>query len=220
MLESYQIDAEIMEQQPTSIGQPFNIMDNNGNLATASAIGQDQSSNWIVAMEGMKEPITVNDEQLRLMKDNADKASIRQEYADIDKNIESERLTSKFSPEVLSLVPQGGEEVIINGMRGTIDSDVNDVNGIMVTWVDDNDREIGRSPITKDDYYTYKQSLYDTQKLNDSRKDIGNAQEEREEKPLSEYDNYVNTGNVSDETVERIANKIKTAIPCPRKKKA
>ena len=213
MLESYQIDAEIMEQQPTSIGQPFNIMDNNGNLATASAIGQDQSSNWIVAMEGMKEPITVNDEQLRLMKDNADKASIRQEYADIDKNIESERLTSKFSPEVLSLVPQGGEEVIINGMRGTIDSDVNDVNGIMVTWVDDNDREIGRSPITKDDYYTYKQSLYDTQKLNDSRKDIGNAQEEREEKPLSEYDNYVNTGNVSDETVERIANKIKNGDP-------
>lgn len=213
MLESYQIDAEIMEQQPTSIGQPFNIMDNNGNLATASAIGQDQSGNWIVAMEGMKEPITVNDEQLRLMKDNADKASIRQEYADIDKNIESERLTSKFSPEVLSLVPQGGEEVIINGMRGTIDSDVNDVNGIMVTWVDDNDREIGRSPITKDDYYTYKQSLYDTQKLNDSRKDIGNAQEEREEKPLSEYDNYVNTGNVSDETVERIANKIKNGDP-------
>lgn len=213
MLESYQIDAEIMEQQPTSIGQPFNIMDNNGNLATASAIGQDQSGNWIVAMEGMKEPITVNDEQLRLMKDNADKASIRQEYADIDKNIESERLTSKFSPEVLSLVPQGGEEVIINGMRGTIDSDVNDVNGIMVTWVDDNDREIGRSPITKDDYYTYKQSLYDTQKLNDSRKDIGNAQEEREEKPLSEYDNYVNTGNVSDETVERIAYKIKNGDP-------
>lgn len=213
MLESYQIDAEIMEQQPTSIGQPFNIMDNNGNLATASAIGQDQSGNWIVAMEGMKEPITVNDEQLRLMKDNADKASIRQEYADIDKNIESERLTSKFSPEVLSLVPQGGEEVIINGMRGIIDSDVNDVNGIMVTWVDDNDREVGRSPITKDDYYTYKQSLYDTQKLNDSRKNIGNAQEEREEKPLSEYDNYVNTGNVSDETVERIANKIKNSDP-------
>lgn len=213
MLESYQIDAGIMEQQPTSIGQSFNIMDNNGNLATASVIGQDQSGNWIVAMEGMKEPITVNDEQLSLMKDNADKASIRQEYADIDKNIESERLASRFSPEVLSLVPQGGEEVIINGMRGTIDSDVNDVNGIMVTWVDDNDREVGRSPITKDDYYTYKQSLYDTQKLNDSGKDIGKTQEEREEKPLSEYDDYVNTGNVSDETVERIANKIKNGDP-------
>mgnify|MGYP002647220891 CR=1 FL=1 len=220
MLESYQIDAEIMEQQPTSIGQSFNIMDNNGNLATASVIGQDQSGNWIIAMEGMKEPITVNDEQLRLMKDNADKASIRQEYADIDKNIESERLASKFSPEVLSLVPQGGEEVIINGMRGTIDSDVNDVNGIMVTWVDDNDREVGRSPITKDDYYTYKQSLYDTQKLNDSRKDIGNAQEEREEKSLSEYDNYVNTGNVSDETVERITNKIKNGDPLSPKEES
>lgn len=110
--------------------------------------------------------------------------------------------------------------MIINGMRGTIDSDVNDVNGIMVTWVDDNDREVGRSPITKDDYYTYKQSLYDTQKLNDSRKDIGNAQEEREEKSLSEYDNYVNTGNVSDETVERITNKIKNGDPLSPKEES
>lgn len=166
MLGAYNADAAIMEAQPISAGQTFSIADNNGTMTGISVVGQDTMGNWSVLMEGSREPVSVSDEQLRAMKDNVDKAGIRTEYAQEDENRRQEELIRKFSPEVLALQPEKGDKIYTGGKEIVLDEEV--PGGWSGKIIDNNGNETGSVLVTEEQYFKYKQSLFDAQKKDDA----------------------------------------------------
>lgn len=166
MLGAYNADAAIMEAQPISAGQTFSITDDNGTATSISVVGQDTMGNWSVLMEGSREPVSVSDEQLRAMKDNADKAGIRTEYAQEDENRKQEELIRKFSPEVLALQPKKGDKIYTGGKEIVLDEEV--PGGWSGKIIDNNGNETGSELVTEEQYYEYKQALFDAQRKGDA----------------------------------------------------
>lgn len=166
MLGAYNADAAIMEAQPISAGQTFSIADNNGTMTGISVVGQDTMGNWSVLMEGSREPVSVSDEQLRAMKDNVDKAGIRTEYAQEDENRRQEELIRKFSPEVLALQPEKGDKIYTGGKEIVLDEEV--PGGWSGKIIDNNGNETGSVLVTEEQYFKYKQSLFDAQRKDDA----------------------------------------------------
>lgn len=166
MLGAYNADAAIMEAQPISAGQTFSIADDNGTVTGISVVGQDTMGNWSVLMEGSREPVSVSDEQLRAMKDNVDKAGIRTEYAQEDENRRQEELIRKFSPEVLALQPEKGDKIYTGGKEIVLDEEV--PGGWSGKIIDNNGNETGSVLVTEEQYFKYKQSLFDAQKKDDA----------------------------------------------------
>lgn len=166
MLGAYNADAAIMEAQPISAGQTFSIADDNGTVTGISVVGQDTMGNWSVLMEGSREPVSVSDEQLRAMKDNVDKAGIRTEYAQEDENRRQEELIRKFSPEVLALQPEKGDKIYTGGKEIVLDEEV--PGGWSGKIIDNNGNETGSVLVTKEQYFKYKQSLFDAQRKDDA----------------------------------------------------
>lgn len=166
MLGAYNADAAIMEAQPISAGQTFSIADDNGTVTGISVVGQDTMGNWSVLMEGSREPVSVSDEQLRAMKDNVDKAGIRTEYAQEDKNRRQEELIRKFSPEVLALQPEKGDKIYTGGKEIVLDEEV--PGGWSGKIIDNNGNETGSVLVTEEQYFKYKQSLFDAQRKDDA----------------------------------------------------
>lgn len=166
MLGAYNADAAIMEAQPISAGQTFSIADDNGTVTGISVVGQDTMGNWSVLMEGSREPVSVSDEQLRAMKDNVDKAGIRTEYAQEDENRRQEELIREFSPEVLALQPEKGDKIYTGGKEIVLDEEVPG------RWsgkiIDNNGNETGSVLVTEEQYFKYKQSLFDAQRKDDA----------------------------------------------------
>lgn len=166
MLGAYNADAAIMEAQPISAGQTFSIADDNGTVTGISVVGQDTMGNWSVLMEGSREPVSVSDEQLRAMKDNVDKAGIRTEYAQEDENRRQEELIRKFSPEVLALQPEKGDKIYTGGKEIVLDEEV--PGGWSGKIIDNNGNETGSVLVTEEQYFKYKQSLFDAQRKDDA----------------------------------------------------
>ena len=166
MLGAYNADAAIMEAQPISAGQTFSIADDNGTVTGISVVGQDTMGNWSVLMEGSREPVSVSDEQLRAMKDNVDKAGIRTEYAQEDENRRQEELIRKFSPEVLALQPGKGDKIYTGGKEIVLDEEV--PGGWSGKIIDNNGNETGSVLVTEEQYFKYKQSLFDAQRKDDA----------------------------------------------------
>lgn len=166
MLGAYNADAAIMEAQPISAGQTFSIADDNGTVTSISVVGQDTMGNWSVLMEGSREPVSVSDEQLRAMKDNVDKAGIRTEYAQEDENRRQEELIRKFSPEVLALQPEKGDKIYTGGKEIVLDEEV--PGGWSGKIIDNNGNETGSVLVTEEQYFKYKQSLFDAQRKDDA----------------------------------------------------
>lgn len=166
MLGAYNADAAIMEAQPISAGQTFSIADDNGTVTGISVVGQDTMGNWSVLMEGSREPVSVSDEQLRVMKDNVDKAGIRTEYAQEDENRRQEELIRKFSPEVLALQPEKGDKIYTGGKEIVLDEEV--PGGWSGKIIDNNGNETGSVLVTEEQYFKYKQSLFDAQRKDDA----------------------------------------------------
>lgn len=166
MLGAYNADAAIMEAQPISAGQTFSIADDNGTVTGISVVGQDTMGNWSVLMEGSREPVSVSDEQLRAMKDNVDKAGIRTEYAQEDENRRQEELIRKFSPEVLALQPEKGDKIYTGGKEIVLDEEV--PGGWSGKIIDNNGNETGSVLVTEEQYFKYKQSLFDAQRKYDA----------------------------------------------------
>lgn len=166
MLGAYNADAAIMEAQPISAGQTFSIADDNGTVTGISVVGQDTMGNWSVLMEGSREPVSVSDEQLRTMKDNVDKAGIRTEYAQEDENRRQEELIRKFSPEVLALQPEKGDKIYTGGKEIVLDEEV--PGGWSGKIIDNNGNETGSVLVTEEQYFKYKQSLFDAQRKDDA----------------------------------------------------
>lgn len=166
MLGAYNADAAIMEAQPISAGQTFSIADNNGTMTGISVVGQDTMGNWSVLMEGSREPVSVSDEQLRAMKDNVDKAGIRTEYAQEDENRRQEELIRKFSPEVLALQPEKGDKIYTGGKEIVLDEEV--PGGWSGKIIDNNGNKTGSVLVTEEQYFKYKQSLFDAQRKDDA----------------------------------------------------
>lgn len=166
MLGAYNADATIMEAQPISAGQTFSIADDNGTVTGISVVGQDTMGNWSVLMEGSREPVSVSDEQLRAMKDNVDKAGIRTEYAQEDENRRQEELIRKFSPEVLALQPEKGDKIYTGGKEIVLDEEV--PGGWSGKIIDNNGNETGSVLVTEEQYFKYKQSLFDAQRKDDA----------------------------------------------------
>ena len=155
-----------MEAQPISAGQTFSIADDNGTVTGISVVGQDTMGNWSVLMEGSREPVSVSDEQLRAMKDNVDKAGIRTEYAQEDENRRQEELIRKFSPEVLALQPEKGDKIYTGGKEIVLDEEV--PGGWSGKIIDNNGNETGSVLVTEEQYFKYKQSLFDAQRKDDA----------------------------------------------------
>lgn len=166
MLGAYNADAAIMEAQPISAGQTFSIADDNGTVTGISVVGQDTMGNWSVLMKGSREPVSVSDEQLRAMKDNVDKAGIRTEYAQEDENRRQEELIRKFSPEVLALQPEKGDKIYTGGKEIVLDEEV--PGGWSGKIIDNNGNETGSVLVTEEQYFKYKQSLFDAQRKDDA----------------------------------------------------
>lgn len=166
ILGAYNADAAIMEAQPISAGQTFSIADDNGTVTGISVVGQDTMGNWSVLMEGSREPVSVSDEQLRAMKDNVDKAGIRTEYAQEDENRRQEELIRKFSPEVLALQPEKGDKIYTGGKEIVLDEEV--PGGWSGKIIDNNGNETGSVLVTEEQYFKYKQSLFDAQRKDDA----------------------------------------------------
>lgn len=166
MLGAYNADAAIMEAQPISAGQTFSIADDNGTVTGISVVGQDTMGNWSVLMEGSREPVSVSDEQLRAMKDNVDKAGIRTEYAQEDENRRQEELIREFSPEVLALQPEKGDKIYTGGKEIVLDEEV--PGGWSGKIIDNNGNETGSVLVTEEQYFKYKQSLFDAQRKDDA----------------------------------------------------
>lgn len=166
MLGSYNADAAIMEAQPISAGQTFSIADDNGTVTGISVVSQDTMGNWSVLMKGSREPVSVSDEQLRAMKDNVDKAGIRTEYAQEDENRRQEELIRKFSPEVLALQPEKGDKIYTGGKEIVLDEEV--PGGWSGKIIDNNGNETGSVLVTEEQYFKYKQSLFDAQRKDDA----------------------------------------------------
>lgn len=166
MLGAYNADAAIMEAQPISAGQTFSIADDNGTVTGISVVSQDTMGNWSVLMEGSREPVSVSDEQLRAMKDNVDKAGIRTEYAQEDENRRQEELIRKFSPEVLALQPEKGDKIYTGGKEIVLDEEV--PGGWSGKIIDNNGNETGSVLVTEEQYFKYKQSLFDAQRKDDA----------------------------------------------------
>ena len=166
MLGAYNADAAIMEAQPISAGQTFSIADDNGTVTGISVVGQDTMGNWSVLMEGSREPVSVSDEQLRAMKDNVDKAGIRTEYAQEDENRRQEELIRKFSPEVLALQPEKSDKIYTGGKEIVLDEEV--PGGWSGKIIDNNGNETGSVLVTEEQYFKYKQSLFDAQRKDDA----------------------------------------------------
>lgn len=166
MLGAYNADAAIMEAQPISAGQTFSIADDNGTVTGISVVGQDTMGNWSVLMEGSREPVSVSDEQLRAMKDNVDKAGIRTEYAQEDENRRQEELIRKFSPEVFALQPEKGDKIYTGGKEIVLDEEV--PGGWSGKIIDNNGNETGSVLVTEEQYFKYKQSLFDAQRKDDA----------------------------------------------------
>lgn len=166
MLGAYNADAAIMEAQPISAGQTFSIADDNGTVTGISVVGQDTMGNWSVLMEGSREPVSVSDEQLRAMKDNVDKAGIRTEYAQEDENRRQEELIRNFSPEVLALQPEKGDKIYTGGKEIVLDEEV--PGGWSGKIIDNNGNETGSVLVTEEQYFKYKQSLFDAQRKDDA----------------------------------------------------
>lgn len=166
MLGAYNADAAIMEAQPISAGQTFSIADDNGTVTGISVVGQDTMGNWSVLMEGSREPVSVSDEQLRAMKDNVDKAGIRTEYAQEDENRRQEELIRKFSPEVLALQPEKGDKIYTGGKEIVLDEEV--PGGWSGKIIDNNGNETGSVLVTEEQYFKYKQALFDAQRKDDA----------------------------------------------------
>lgn len=166
MLGAYNADAAIMEAQPISAGQTFSIADDNGTVTGISVVGQDTMGNWSVLMEGSREPVSVSDEQLRAMKDNVNKAGIRTEYAQEDENRRQEELIRKFSPEVLALQPEKGDKIYTGGKEIVLDEEV--PGGWSGKIIDNNGNETGSVLVTEEQYFKYKQSLFDAQRKDDA----------------------------------------------------
>lgn len=166
MLGAYNADAAIMEAQPISAGQTFSIADDNGTVTGISVVGQDTMGNWSVLMEGSREPVSVSDEQLRAMKDNVDKAGIRTEYAQEDENRRQEELIRKFSPEVLALQPEKGDKIYTGGKEIVLDEEV--PGGWSGKIIDNNGNETGSVLVPEEQYFKYKQSLFDAQRKDDA----------------------------------------------------
>lgn len=166
MLGAYNADAAIMEAQPISAGQTFSIADDNGTVTGISVVGQDTMGNWSVLMEGSREPVSVSDEQLRAMKDNVDKAGIRTEYTQEDENRRQEELIRKFSPEVLALQPEKGDKIYTGGKEIVLDEEV--PGGWSGKIIDNNGNETGSVLVTEEQYFKYKQSLFDAQRKDDA----------------------------------------------------
>lgn len=166
MLGAYNADAAIMEAQPISAGQTFSIADDNGTVTGISVVSQDTMGNWSVLMKGSREPVSVSDEQLRAMKDNVDKAGIRTEYAQEDENRRQEELIRKFSPEVLALQPEKGDKIYTGGKEIVLDEEV--PGGWSGKIIDNNGNETGSVLVTEEQYFKYKQSLFDAQRKDDA----------------------------------------------------
>lgn len=166
MLGAYNADAAIMEAQPISAGQTFSIADDNGTVTGISVVGQDTMGNWSVLMEESREPVSVSDEQLRAMKDNVDKAGIRTEYAQEDENRRQEELIREFSPEVLALQPEKGDKIYTGGKEIVLDEEV--PGGWSGKIIDNNGNETGSVLVTEEQYFKYKQSLFDAQRKDDA----------------------------------------------------
>lgn len=166
MLGAYNADAAIMEAQPISAGQTFSIADDNGTVTGISVVGQDTMGNWSVLMEGSREPVSVSDEQLRAMKDNVDKAGIRTEYAQEDENRRQEEFIREFSPEVLALQPEKGDKIYTGGKEIVLDEEV--PGGWSGKIIDNNGNETGSVLVTEEQYFKYKQSLFDAQRKDDA----------------------------------------------------
>lgn len=166
MLGAYNADAAIMEAQPISAGQTFSIADDNGTVTDISVVSQDTMGNWSVLMKGSREPVSVSDEQLRAMKDNVDKAGIRTEYAQEDENRRQEELIRKFSPEVLALQPEKGDKIYTGGKEIVLDEEV--PGGWSGKIIDNNGNETGSVLVTEEQYFKYKQSLFDAQRKDDA----------------------------------------------------
>jgi hypothetical protein len=100
------------------------------------------------------------------MKDNVDKAGIRTEYAQEDENRRQEELIRKFSPEVLALQPEKGDKIYTGGKEIVLDEEV--PGGWSGKIIDNNGNETGSVLVTEEQYFKYKQSLFDAQRKDDA----------------------------------------------------
>ena len=84
LLASYQEDINIVEGTPIVVGDRFLIADTEGNTEEVNVIGIAPTGDWIVLEEGQSEPITISDEDLSHMRDNAEELPFLQSYAEQD----------------------------------------------------------------------------------------------------------------------------------------
>lgn len=184
LLGSYKEDVDKLSQPPIVPGQTYTILDGYGKPVGMQVQGRDEQGNWLVLMEGQKIPLVMPEDTILEMLADAERASVIAEYEADDaakakgKAAARESLMGdSFSPEVMALKPQVNEEIKIGGIRAQI-SEVGP-DGITVRYIADNGTVSGAGQIPMEEYYAYKQSLFDSQK-DQARKDAA-APDLREE---------------------------------------
>lgn len=186
MLGAYQADVDKLSQAPVSVGQTFTVVDARGESKNIEIQGKDAQGNWVVSVEGQKTPSVMPEENLLEMLSEAERASVAAEYdaeeqvkEDAKNAAQKEIMSDEFSPEVMALQPEPGEEIEVNGRRASVMGVTPD--GVNVRYLSDGGMTVGSGAISMEDYYAHKQALF-----NSSRTKQASAQEDQavvEEKP-------------------------------------
>ena len=191
MLGAYQADVDKLSQAPVAVGQSYTVVDASGQPKNIEIQGKDAQGNWIIAVEGQKNPAVIPEENLFEMLAEAERASVVAEYdaeeqakADAKSAAQKEIMSDEFSPEVMALQPEPGEEIEVNGRRASVMGVTPD--GVNVRYLSESGMTVGSGVISMEDYYTHKQVLFNSSQAKQEYAQEEQASSGETEKPMSE----------------------------------